>query len=42
LGGKVGKESAMDGQLLNAREDGRLYRTSWGLEERVQMEKKEE
>jgi hypothetical protein len=24
LGGRVGKESAVDGQLLNTREDGRL------------------
>lgn len=31
---RTGKESAMDGQLLNARENGRLHRMSWGLEER--------
>jgi hypothetical protein len=28
---RVGKESAVDEQLLDTREDRRLHRTSWGL-----------
>jgi hypothetical protein len=34
LGKRVGKESAVDGQLLYTRGDRRFHRTSWGLGER--------